>query len=70
EGYHKALWKELIMQVRFSSLAHFRRELRKFDRRYNYWRKHQSLGWKTPAEIYNDERYLNKRAKSMMRRWT
>jgi transposase InsO family protein len=70
ERYHEALWRELITQVRFSSLAHFRRELRKFDRRYNYWRKHQSLGWKTPAQIYNDERYLNKRAKNMMRRWT
>jgi len=70
EGYHRALWRELITQVRFSSLAHFKRELRKFDRKYNYWRKHQSLGWRTPAEIYNDERYLNKRAKNMVRRWT
>jgi len=70
EGYHKALWRELITQIRFSSLAHFRRELRKFDRRYNYWRKHQSLGWKTPAEIYNDKRYFNKRSKDTMWRWT
>jgi len=65
EGYHKALWRELITQIRFSSLAHFRRELRKFDRRYNYWRKHQSLGWKAPAEIYNDKRYFNEQAKTM-----
>jgi putative transposase len=60
EGYHKALWNELISQVRFSSLNHFKRELSKFDRRYNYWRKSQSLGWRTPASIYNDESYFNK----------
>jgi putative transposase len=60
ERYHKALWEELIAQVRFSSLAHFKRELRRFDRRYNHWRKSQALGWKTPAEIYNDGRYFNK----------
>jgi len=70
EGYHKALWRELITQIRFSSLAHFRGELRKFDRRYNYWRRHQSLGWKTPAEIYNDKRYFNKRPEDTIRRWT
>jgi transposase InsO family protein len=63
EGYHKVLWRELITQVRFSSLDHFKRELSKFDRRYNYWRKSQSLGWKTPASIYFDSRYFNKDAK-------
>jgi putative transposase len=62
ESYHKALWAELISQVRFSSLAHFKRELRKFDRRYNQWRKSQSLGWKTPAEVYNDARYFRRSA--------
>lgn len=60
ERYHKALWEELITQVRFSSLDHFKSELKKFDKRYNYWRKSQSLGWKRPAEIYNDKRYFNK----------
>ncbi len=60
EGYHKVLWRELITQVRFSSLSHFKKELKKFDRRYNYWRKSGSLGWKTPAQIYNDRRYFNK----------
>lgn len=63
ERYHKVLWGELITQVRFSSLAHFKIELRKFDRRYNWWRKSEPLGWKTPAEIYNDKRYFNKRRK-------
>jgi putative transposase len=62
ESYHKVLWGELITQVRFSSLAQFKRELNKFDKRYNFWRKSQALGWKTPAEIYNDARYFNKRS--------
>jgi len=61
ESYHKALWSELISQVRFDSLAHFRRELKRFDRRYNRWRKSQALGWRTPAEIYNDPRYFNRK---------
>ena len=51
ESYHKVLCRELISQVRFTSLAHFKRELRKFDRIYNYWRKNQTLGWKTPASV-------------------
>ena len=42
ESYHKILYKELITQKRFTSLAHFRREMRKFDRKYNYWRKSQA----------------------------
>lgn len=61
ENYHKILYKELITQIRFSSLSHFRRELRKFDRRYNFWRKSQALGWSTPASVYRDRRYFNKR---------
>lgn len=64
ERYHEVLYQELISQVHFSSLSHFRKELRQFDRRYNYWRKSQALGWKTPATIYYDSRYFNKRAKS------
>ena len=61
ENYHKAPWSELITQVRFTSLVHFKRELREFDRRYNHRRKSQALGWKTPASIYNDSRYFNRR---------
>jgi len=44
--------------VRFTSLLHFRKELKKFDKRWNDWRKQQGLGWKTPTSIYNDERYF------------
>ena len=64
ENYHKVLWMELITQLRFSSLLHCKRELKKFDRKYNYWRKNQTLRWKTPASIYNDKRYFNKRPNS------
>lgn len=67
ESYHKVLWMELISQVRFSSLAHFKSELRRFDRRYNHWRKQEPLGWKAPASIYNDKRYFNKRVKTPKR---
>ena len=63
ESYHKVLYRELISQVRFTSLSHFRRKLRQFDRQYNTWRKSQALGWKTPDSIYNDKRYMSKRVK-------
>ena len=63
ESYHKVLYRELISQVRFASLAHFKRELGKFDRRYNYWRKNQTLGWKTPASVYYDKKYFNRHSK-------
>lgn len=65
ERYHSVLWQELVSQVRFSSLSHFRKELRKFDKRYNHWRKNQTLGWKTPASVYNDRKYFNKKRQKM-----
>lgn len=61
ESYHKALYRELIRQKEFASLSHFRRELWKFDRKYNEWRKLSCLGWVTPASVYNDKRYLRKK---------
>jgi len=60
ENYHRALYRELICLKRFRSLSHFRKELWKFDRQYNNWRKQGALGWQTPASIYSDERYFNK----------
>lgn len=60
EAYHKVLYRELITLRNFTSLSHFRRELRKFDARFNNWRKQEILGWRTPIEIYNDKRYFNK----------
>ena len=60
ESYHKVLYRELITQMWFRSLAHFRRELKKFDRKWSNWRKQQGLGWKTPVSIYRDRRNFNK----------
>jgi transposase InsO family protein len=59
EAYHKVLYRELIALRRFSSLSHFRKELWKFDQRYNNWRKQETLGWRTPAQVYHDKRYFN-----------
>lgn len=63
ESYHKTLYRDLICKIKFKSLAHFRRELQKFDRQYNYWRKQEIHGWKTPAAIYFNKKYYNKNAK-------
>lgn len=67
ERYHKALHQELIAVKTFTNLSHFKMELWKFDRKYNNWRKQEPLGWKTPVEIYNDEKYFNKENKSNKR---
>ena len=61
ERYHSTLYQELIRAVRFKSLAHFRKLLWKFDEKYNYWRKHEALGWQTPASVYLNKRYFNKK---------
>ncbi len=60
EGYHKVLYRELISAKTFSSLSHFRKELWKFDKQYNEWRKQQVHDWQTPAAIYNNKKYFNK----------
>lgn len=65
ESYHKILYRELISQKHFVSLSHFRKELWKFDQRYNNWRRQEIHGWLTPADIYNDPRYFNKDAKEL-----
>ena len=68
ESYHKTLYRDLILTVRFTSLSHFRRELWRFDRKYNNWRKQEILGWQTPASVYHDERYFNKNRKLLKKR--
>jgi len=70
EGYHKALYRELIAVKMFSSLSHFRKDLRKFDKNYNYWRKQEVHGWKTPSSIYTNKKYFNKDAKYMSKKRT
>jgi transposase InsO family protein len=68
EAYHKVLHRELISLKVFSSLSHFRKELWKFDRIYNYWRKQEILGWHTPAEVYFDKKRFNKNALNIKKR--
>ena len=68
ESYHKTLYRDLILRKKFRSLSHFRRELWKFDNKYNYWRKQEIHGWRTPAEIYHNKKYFNKHAKQHKKR--
>lgn len=56
EKYHGKLYRELIAIKTFRSLSHFRKELRRFDQRYNEWRKQEPLGWQTPASVYFDKK--------------
>lgn len=68
EAYHKILYRELIVLKRFSSLSHFRKELWKFDQKYNKWRKQEILGWTTSAKVYFDKRYFNKQKQKAKKR--
>ena len=61
ERFHGVLTQELVDRVRFRSLGHFRRELYPFHRRYNHVRLHVGIGWKTPAEVYNDLKLKSKK---------
>jgi len=62
EAYHKVLYRELISLKKFKSLSDFRKQLWKFDRMYNNWRKQEILGWRTPAEVYRNPKYFNKQS--------
>jgi transposase InsO family protein len=68
EAYHKVLYRELISLSKFNSLSHFRKELWKFDQRYNNWRKQAILGWRTPAHVYHDKKYFNKQEPKVKKR--
>ena len=70
EKYHGTLFQELISQKKFKSLSHFRRELWKFDHKYNNWRKQEILGWKTPTEIYFNKKFYNKKRKLILKKRT
>ena len=61
ERFHGILTQELVGRVRFRSLGHFRRELYPFRRKYNHVRLHGGIGWKTPAEVYNDRRLMRRK---------
>ena len=62
ERFHGILTQELVGRVRFRSLAHFRKELYRWRRQYNRSRLHGGIGWKTPAEVYNDRRLMRRAA--------
>lgn len=68
EHYHKVLYRELITLKKFNSLSDFRKELWKFDQKYNNWRKQEILGWQTPASVYNNKKYFNKQRKLIKKR--
>jgi len=68
ESYHKTLYRELITLKEFTSLSHFKKELWKFDYKYNNWRKQEVLGWQTPASVYNNKKYFNKKRKLLKKR--
>ena len=57
----KVLQREPVTRIWFKLLLHFKGELKKFDKRWNGWRKQHGLGWKNPASIYNDKKHINKR---------
>ena len=63
EHDHKVLYRELILLKKFKSLSDFRKALWKFDNQYNNWRKQEALGWQTPASVYFNKKYFNKRRK-------
>lgn len=68
EAYHKVLYRELIALKEFKSLSDFRKQLWRFDRMYNYWRKQETLGWQTPASVYFNSKYFNKKRSNIKKR--
>ena len=55
------LLKHHLFAYGYSDLKGFRAELKAIDRFYNYERKQQRLGWRTPVEY---EKYLDGLAES------
>jgi transposase InsO family protein len=60
ERFHGILTQELVGRVIFRSLSHFRRELDLWRQKYNQRRIHGGIGWKTPAEVYNDRTLMGR----------
>ena len=61
ERFHGTLTQELVGRVRFRSLPHLRRKLYHWRRGYNGTRLHGGIGWKTPSEVYHDQKLMNRR---------
>ena len=64
ERFHGIFTQELVGRVRFRSLSHLREELYGYRGRYNHTRLHGGIGWKTPAEVYEDPRLRGSGARS------
>lgn len=60
ERFHGILTQELVGRVNFRSLGDFRRHLYHWRRKYNRSRIHGGIGWKTPAEVYNDRKLMSR----------
>lgn len=61
ERFHGILTQELVGRVRFRSLSHLRRELRSWRGVYNRQRIHGGIGWRTPAEAYDDPKLMSRK---------
>lgn len=61
ERFHGTLTQELVGRVHFRSLGHFRRQLYRWRRQYNGARIHGGIGWRTPAEVYNDRKFMRRK---------
>jgi putative transposase len=62
ERFHGILTQELVGRVHFRPLSHFRREIRAWRAKYNGQRLHGGIGWKTPAEVYDDRALMSRSA--------
>jgi transposase InsO family protein len=62
ERFHGILTQKFVGRVHFQSLGHFRRELYRWRRAYNHSRIHGRIGWKTPAEVYNDRTLMRRKS--------
>jgi transposase InsO family protein len=61
ERFHGILTQELVGRVHFRSLGHFRRKLYGWRGMYNGRRIHGGIGWKTPAEVYGDPKFMSRK---------
>lgn len=56
ERFWRTLKHEHVLLHSFESVVHLRRSIGQYISTYNYRRLHQSLGYKTPAEVYGVEK--------------
>ena len=61
ESYHKALWSELITQIRFTSLGSLQERTREIRQTIQPLEEEPGTRMEDSASIYNDPRYFNRR---------